>query len=602
MTPHANSEDCNLLTILKRLYELVPEGVMCFDENQRITMVNNSMLGMFGYRHDELFGSNTSILCQGDGLDERWLRGPLAIDSGESVFKAELVTRDGTIVPVQIISTRIEDGNRNFICFLNIIRNISMRQKLLRDMHLLDTRFTLLAEFAYNWESLTLTDGQFVHVSPSCERISGYTREQFISDPLLMENIIVEEDRELWRQHLEDADKGCDHRELQLRIKHRNGEIRWLEHSCHTIYASNGQKIGHRATNQDITQRKNYEQKLLASSVEIYQYQQQLKDEQAYLQEEVNVTRSYDNIVGQSNALQYVFFKIEQIAASDTTVLLLGETGTGKSLFANAIHATSSRRKQPIIKLNCATLPPNLIESELFGHEKGSFTNAHSLQIGRFELADKATIFLDEIGELPLELQAKLLRVLQDGEFERLGSSKTIKVNVRIIAATNRDLEDDVRKGLFRKDLWYRLNVFPITAPPLRDRRDDIPHLVHYFVNQFSRQQRKEPPQVPRSTMEKLVKYSWPGNIRELENVIERAILTTIGSKLHLTDSLMEDGTAPSETSLITLEEMERQHIIKVLEHTDWKVSGQNSAAEILGLKRSTLRAKIDKLQICRKS
>ncbi|MCP4340603.1 MAG: sigma-54-dependent Fis family transcriptional regulator, partial [Desulfobulbaceae bacterium] len=298
-----------------------------------------------------------------------------------------------------------------------------------------------------------------------------------------------------------------------------------------------------------------------------------------------------------SNALQYILFKIEQIAATDTSVLLLGETGTGKELFARAIHDTSLRKDRPLIKINCAALPANLIESELFGHERGSFTSAHNRQIGRFELADKATIFLDEIGEMPPDLQAKLLRVLQEGEYERLGGAKTLKVDVRVIAATNRDLEEDVKKGLFRKDLWYRLNVFPITAPPLRERVEDISQLVRHFMERFSRQLKKKITTIPKNVMQQLENYSWPGNVRELENVIERAVINSSGAKLHLADKLKPSITK-SETSFQTLAEMERSYILKVLEKSNWKVSGKNSASEILGLQRSTLRAKMDKYKI----
>ena len=287
-----------------------------------------------------------------------------------------------------------------------------------------------------------------------------------------------------------------------------------------------------------------------------------------------------------------------QIAATDTLALILGETGTGKELIARAIHNASKRADRPLIKVNCATLPENLIESELFGYEKGAFTGADKRHAGRFEVADGTTLFLDEIGELPLALQAKLLRVLQDGEFERLGSSKTIKVDVRVIAATNRDLEEDVRQGRFRKDLWYRLNVFPLTVPPLRDRIDDIPLLVNHFVAHFARKQGKEIPSVSVGVMAALQRYSWPGNVRELENVIERALISTSGPRLRLPDGLKVNGQEENSSQLKTLNAMEREHILKVLEKTKWKVSGKNSAAEILDIDRSTLRARMQKLGI----
>jgi chemotaxis protein methyltransferase CheR len=255
------------------------------------------------------------------------------------------------------------------------------------------------------------------------------------------------------------------------------------------------------------------------------------------------------------------------------------------------------RKNRALVKVNCAALPSNLIESELFGHEKGAFTGSHSRHLGRFEVADGATIFLDEIGELPLELQSKLLRVIQDGEFERLGSSRTIKVDSRIIAATNRNLEEEVRKGRFRDDLWYRLNIFPITMPPLRDRMEDIPLLVDFYVKKISKRMGKTIEIIPASVMNTLQNYHWPGNVRELENVLERAVINSSGPKLRLVDELKKPFKDLS-TSQKTLEAVERDHIIRVLEQTQWKVSGKNSAAEILGLNRSTLRARMRKFDI----
>jgi chemotaxis protein methyltransferase CheR len=288
---------------------------------------------------------------------------------------------------------------------------------------------------------------------------------------------------------------------------------------------------------------------------------------------------------------------VEQIAGTDTNVLILGETGTGKELVARAVHGTSLRKKRTLVKMNCAALSSNLVESELFGHEKGAFTGAQSRRLGRFEVADGATLFLDEIGELPLELQPKLLRVIEDGEFERLGSSETRKVDVRIIAATNRDLQAEVQKGAFREDLWYRLNIFPITMPPLRDRLDDIPLLLNFYIDRISRRLGKDIKMVPAGVMDALRQYHWPGNVRELENVLERSVINSSGPKLRLVDELKnprKDTPRPNQT----LEHVERDYIKRVLEQTGWKVSGKNSAAEILGLERSTLRARMRKLNI----
>jgi len=334
-----------------------------------------------------------------------------------------------------------------------------------------------------------------------------------------------------------------------------------------------------------------------AALLEIKKLKAQLEAERAYLQEEIKLEYNHENIIGQSDGINYVLYKIEQIASSNTIVLVLGETGTGKELVARAIHGLSLRKERALVKVDCATLPSNLIESELFGHEKGAFTGAHSRHLGRFEVADGATLFLDEIGELPLELQPKLLRVVQDGEFERLGSSHAIKIDVRIIAATNRNLEEEVRRGRFRDDLWYRLNIFPITMPPLRDRLDDIPLLVDFYVKKISKRMGKSIETIPTRVMNALQNYHWPGNVRELENVLERAVINSSGPKLHLVDELKKPQKYLS-TAQKTLEAVEREHIVRILEQTKWKISGKNGAAEILGLNRSTLRARMQKLGI----
>jgi chemotaxis protein methyltransferase CheR len=292
-------------------------------------------------------------------------------------------------------------------------------------------------------------------------------------------------------------------------------------------------------------------------------------------------------MVGQSDALKYVLFKISQVALTDSTVLITGETGTGKELVARAIHSASLRKDRPLIKVNCAALPSSLIESELFGYEKGAFTGAASRKLGRFELANGGTIFLDEIGDLPLESQVKLLRTIQEGEIERVGGTRTIKIDVRIIAATNRNLKKEIARGSFREDLWYRLNVFPITVPPLRLRQDDIPPLTDYFTSKSARKFGKKIDSVSAGAMRTLQEHSWPGNIRELENVIERAVIHCQGSVLHLSERFdPPPKTVASNTK--SLEEIERDYIIQILESTSGRIEGPNGAARILGLNPST--------------
>jgi transcriptional regulator with GAF, ATPase, and Fis domain/FixJ family two-component response regulator len=349
--------------------------------------------------------------------------------------------------------------------------------------------------------------------------------------------------------------------------------------------------------------RKQAENALLKALSEIEQLKEQLQADYTYLREEIKLAHNFDEIIGQSESLRYVLFKVEQVSATDATVLILGETGTGKELIARAIHNASSRGNRPLVKVNCATLPPNLIESELFGHEKGAFTGAETRLIGRFELANGATIFLDEIGELPVELQVKLLRVLQDGEFERLGSTRTIRVDVRVIAATNRNLEQEVENGRFRRDLWYRLNVFPITVPPLRQRREDIPLLVNAFVTRFSKKLGKEIRTTAQETMRSLQDYPWPGNVRELENVIERAVINAQGPTLRVTEKLETPRASDmAEMHRKSLEEVERDYIVQILEETHWRVDGPRGAALILGLNPATLRSRMRKLGIRRPS
>ncbi len=348
----------------------------------------------------------------------------------------------------------------------------------------------------------------------------------------------------------------------------------------------------------DISKLKKTEAKLKSKIEEIENLRSQLQAENIYLRKEIKNKRDFEHIIGESEPLTHALYRVEQVASLDTTVLLEGETGTGKELFARAIHNLSNRRDKPFIRVNCATLPASLIESELFGHEMGAFTGAIKHQIGRFELAHKGTIFLDEIGELPIELQPKLLRVLQEGEFEKVGNPRTIKIDARIIAATNRNLEEDIQKNLFRKDLYYRLKVYPITIAPLRDRISDIPLLAQDFVKRFNLKLGKCITKIPAKTIKQLQSYSWPGNIRELENVIERATIISPGTKLVVEQLKQPDFDEKDE--MLPLNEYERQYIIKVLERTYWRVEGPDGAARILDMHPETLRSRMRKLEIQR--
>jgi formate hydrogenlyase transcriptional activator len=343
---------------------------------------------------------------------------------------------------------------------------------------------------------------------------------------------------------------------------------------------------------------------------EVSELKDKLALEKLYLEDEIRTELKFEEIVGKSEAIRRVLQQVETVAPTDSTVLIYGETGTGKELIARALHNLGARRANPFVKLNCAAIPTGLLESELFGHERGAFTGAIAQRVGRFELANRGTMFLDEIGEVPLELQPKLLRVLQEREFERLGSTRTLRSDARLIAATNRDLDALVKEQKFRSDLYYRLNVFPVRIPSLRERPDDIPLLVRHFVQQLSRRLGKSIDTIASETMSALVRYPWPGNIRELQNVIERAVILTSGpvlrvqvDELHALEPERPVPTSlaaapPAQNMRAALDEVERQQILSALEKANWIVAGPNGAAAILGMKRSTLQSRMQKLGI----
>ena len=414
---------------------------------------------------------------------------------------------------------------------------------------------------------------------------------------------------QLWTEHLHPEDSP---RVLEARDKLHDGRIERISIEYRYLHPTQGQKWIHHVARvaardatahtvrsygaiRDITPQKQAEEALLKSYAEIERLKDKLQAESDYLKAEVKVTQAHGEVIGKSPAIRKVLSQAEQVAPTDSSVLISGETGTGKELIAQTIHRLSSRGSHLMVKVNCAALPTALVESELFGREKGAFTGALMRQIGRFEVADGSTIFLDELGELSLEVQAKLLRVLQEGQFERLGSPRTIKVNVRVIGATNRDLREEVRKGRFREDLYYRLNVFPIRVPPLRERIEDIPLLVWAFLEELSSRMGKRITRVPRKTMDMLQRHPWPGNIRELRNVIEHSTIITTGDTLRV--PLFEQAS-PEALPVETLADSEREHITKALQKTAWRIKGPKGAAALLGLKPSTLYKRMLKLDI----
>lgn len=456
-----------------------------------------------------------------------------------------------------------------------------------RQKHLLFTDLTMerISEGIY-WFDDKL---RFIRVNQAAADLLGYTKKELMGKRGMDINpsFSFEKSRALW---METKEKGSltfntihirkDGSEIPVEIT--NNIINWegKEFKCSVV--------------RDITERRNNERKLLEAYDQIERLKNKLEKQNSYLRDEIKVQYNFDEIIAENKQCKLMLKRLEQVSKTPSTVLIVGETGTGKELFARAIHNLSDRGDNTLIKLNCAALPPQLVESELFGHEKGAFTGATNRRIGKFELADKSTLFLDEVGEMPMDIQAKLLRVLQEGEFERVGGNETIRVDVRIIAATNKNLEEAIANKEFREDLYYRLNVFPLNPIPLRQRKSDIPSLVGHFLKKFEKRMNKSIDSISEETMEKLINYDWPGNIRELENVIERAMITS--------DKVLELGDwlpvkLPEKNSSKFLDK-ERELIIEALIKTKGKVSGAGGAAELLGINAKTLESKIRKLKI----
>jgi formate hydrogenlyase transcriptional activator len=479
---------------------------------------------------------------------------------------------------------------------LSVVRDVTARKTAEEALRQSEARFRNMADTAPVMIWVAGTDRLCKYFNKPWLEFTGRTMEDEVDNGWV--ESVHPDDYALCCEIYSSAFDRREPFKMEYRLRRADGQYRWVFNSGSPRLSSNGEFVGLIGSCIDITDRKEAEEELRRAHAELNQLKNQLEAENIYLQQELQLDQTFGEIVGQSDPIKYVLSKISQVSLTDASVLISGETGTGKELVARAIHAAGARKDRSLIRVNCAALSASLIESELFGHEKGAFTGAAARNLGRFELADRGTIFLDEIGELPLELQVKLLRVLQEGELERVGGSKTIKVDVRIIAATNRNLKLEVDKGNFREDLWYRLNVFPITVPPLRQRKEDIPLMVDHFASKFARSLGKTITSVSPRSMQRLQAHSWPGNVRELANVIERAVIHTQGSVLHLADSL-EQAREESPATL-TLEEMEREYIIRTLENTGWRIEGPYGAAKALGLNSSTLRARMNKFGIQR--
>ena len=558
--------------------------------------VNESFLAMNGYTREEVVG-HTSLelrIWETPAARTEFIR---QLDKHGSLvnYETKFRTKDGSFRVLLSSAEKLDIGRE--ACLLVASSDVTERVAARTALQESEERFRNVADTAPVIIWIVDRDKQCTYVNKRGVDFTGRSMEQLLGDGWTQD--IHPED---YDAVLETYTNTLEHREpleLEYRLRRSDGEYRWVYSSGVPRFSPDGTFLGYIGSAIDITERKESEVALQTAHEELHQLKNQLEAENIYLQQELQLDEKFGEIVGQSDAIKYVLFKINQVAPTDSTVLITGETGTGKELAARAIHGASTRKDRPLIKVNCGALSPTLIESELFGHEKGAFTGAIGRKQGRFEVANGGTIFLDEIGELPPELQVKLLRVIQENEFERLGGSKTIKVDVRIIAATNRNLKLEVEQGTFREDLWYRLNVYPITMPPLRQRKDDIPLLIEHFVSTYAKKTDKMISSVSPRVMQSLQGHSWPGNVRELANVIERAVIHTQGSVLQVVDQFDEVADqGPTQT----LEEVEREYIIRTLENTGWRIEGKYGAARILGLNPSTLRTRMIKLGIQRRT
>jgi PAS domain S-box-containing protein len=575
--------------------ERAADAIFWVDSEARIHYVNEAACRSLGYSLEELISMKVFDIdpdFQEDNWQEQWAKVKrLKAFTHESHHR----TKDGRIFPVEISTNYIEYGGREYSCAF--VRDISERIKTEKEVRDSERRFRDI--FSAVNDGIFIVDpdeSRIVDVNDRTVEMLGYDREELIG--MNVEKIHPEEMEQIQKIVMEVL-RGNPVMTDEFSCLRKDNRHMPADMSFSKVQLN--EKTYVMVMVRDVTDRKLAEKKLKNALDEIQQLKNQLEAENIYLQEEIKVHHNFEEIISQGKALKKVLQKVEQVASTDASVLVFGETGTGKELLARAVHNISDRSERPLVKVNCAAIPANLVESELFGHEKGAFTGALSRKIGRFELANGGTIFLDEIGDLSMDLQSKLLRVLQEGEFERLGNPRVIKVDVRVIAATNRNLEKAIENNEFREDLYYRLNVFPIEIPPLRERRDDIPLLVKHFVKKYVGKTGKKIDAVPQKVIDVLKTYDWPGNVRELENVIERAVIISRGKQLELGDWLPRKINSSGTSNAASLEDVERAHITDVLEMAGWRVSGEKGAAKILGLKPTTLEARMNKLGIKRK-
>ena len=577
-------------------------AIIITDIDAKIIYTNPKFTDLTGYTREEALGKNPSMVSSGKQTKEYYSTLWKTILAGKT-WQGEFhnKSKDGSLFWEHATISPIKDAEGNIINFLGIKEDITALKKselVLKESegNLLDAQ--KIAQIgSFNLDLKTL----IAKTSTTYKTIIGIDVNTEVS-MALWRTIVHPEDNSNNQKALDNCIKNGERFDLRYRILTKGTqELKWIHGLGEVIYI-NKKPSNFIGTIQDITTQKNAEINLQNAYDEVEQLKVQLEEENVSLKEEISLSFNYEDLVYTSVEISDILSQVEQVSNTDATVLILGETGTGKELIAKAIHNTSERKKEPLIYVNCAAIPSELIESELFGHKKGSFTGAINNRIGKFQLADKGTLFLDEIGEMPLDLQPKLLRAIQNAEITPIGGSRVIKLDIRIIVATNKKLEKEVEKKLFREDLFFRLNVFPITVPPLRERIEDIPVLLDFFINKFSLKYRKDIKFISSKTLQQLKVYPWPGNVRELENLIERAVITSNNERLvfHEFDHIIKSDVSKRKKKHVTLEEIQSNHIIKTLNLTQWKISGENGAASLLDIKPSTLRDRMIKFGIVR--
>jgi PAS domain S-box-containing protein len=569
-------------------FEQAAVGIAHVSIEGRFLRLNRKFCDIVGYTQDELLDLSFQDITHPDDLDADLTFIQQVTNGGTKNYTTEkrYYHKDGSIVWISLNASMLFGRKGTLRYFVSVIQDISDRKKAEEALRASRDFLEHLTSAVPDAIFSVKTPERTINWANDSFNVIGYEPEEYIGKKTFSFYANPKDYDAVGKLQQHAIRKGKDMIRTEIMVRRKDGRAMPAELTA-TYYREAGKLSQITAMIRDISDRKQAE-------AQIKKLQNQLQAESAYLQEEIKLEHNFEHIIGQSDALNYVLHRVEMVAPQVSTVLILGETGTGKELIARALHRLGSRNKRPLVKVNCAALPGELIESELFGREKGAFTGAATSQIGRFELANNSTLFLDEIGELPLDLQAKLLRVLESGEFERLGNSRTLHSNARIIAATNRDLEAEVRKMRFREDLWYRLKVFPITIPPLRDRIQDIPLLIDHFAQLFSRRMGKGAAalKITKGSMRALKSYSWPGNVRELKHVVESALISLKGKILRF--DLPKTSNAGS-ARFKPIDEMERDYILEVLKATKWKIGGKDSASSILALPPSTLRSRMKK-------